>query len=152
MARRTATLVLLLAAGCAGGATQYPGTADVARGAAPLIEFRATGSTEAEPRLLRMPRGTEVVFRNVSRGQTFVRFEQPVGTLCGPPVGFEPTHDGRTVASRAMPPFAETRLCLATPGRYDYVVSRIEPPGPSVLRRADEPAESPVLYGTIVVE
>lgn len=145
-------LLLVAVAGCATGEVRYPGTADVGRGDAPLVQFHATGATDADPRVLKAPRGTEVVFRNVSRGQAFVRFKEPVGDLCAPPAGFEPTSDGRTVASRYLPPFAEARLCFGTPGRYDYVVSRVEPPGPSILHGTDEPPESPVLYGTILIE
>jgi hypothetical protein len=152
--RLGATLAtLLLAAGCASGSIGYPGRADVRAGAAPLIWIEPTNATETSPRELHVPLGTEVVWRNGSGELVFIRFTGPVEQLCGEPVGFQRTYDGASYATRFMPPFADARLCIGRPGRYDFVVSSDGRGGGSPrVGEGSGNGLSPVRYGTIVVQ
>jgi hypothetical protein len=149
-------LILLVAlsggVACRSADVRYPGTADVRAGDRPLIQIEPTGSTEASPRLLKVTPGTEVTFRNSEDAEIFIRFTEPMGDACGTPVGFDRTSDGRSYASRYLLPFGEARLCFATPGRYDFVVSRQPAPGPDFFRPPGEDRESPVVDGTVLVE
>jgi hypothetical protein len=149
-------LVLLVAlsggVACRSADIRYPGTTDARAGGPAVIQIEPTGSTETSPRLLEVAPGTEVTFRNSEDAEIFIRFTEPMGDPCGTPVGFDRTSDGRSYVSRNLLPFGEARLCFATPGRYDFVVSRQPAPGPASFGSAGEDGESPVVYGTVLVE
>ncbi|HEY8370499.1 MAG TPA: hypothetical protein VIM86_14410 [Thermodesulfobacteriota bacterium] len=147
--RSAALLAALLSSACAVPQGGYPGTASVAAGAPPVVRIDRTGSTRTDPATLYVPPGTEVTWRNETTRQVFVRFDSPIDQVCGNPARFARSTDGRSFASEFLGPFEEARLCLVTPGRYDFIVSITEPArsGPFVPRDALPPAK----YGTVVV-
>jgi hypothetical protein len=144
------------AAGCAGGPLAYPGRDDARAGDRPLIRIEPTNADETSPRELRVAPGTEVTWRNVSHELVFVRFARDVADrdVCGTPLRWTRTFDGRGYSTPFLPPFADARLCLAGPGRYDFIVSSGGRGGggsTSPDGGADN-GTSPVRYGTVIVE
>jgi hypothetical protein len=140
----------LATSGCATEGGTYPGVRDVRHGASPVIRIERTASTETDPRELRVPAGTEVIWRNESGEPVFIRFNQVV-QACGEPVGFHPTYDGASLVSEWLHPFGEGRLCLDRPGHYDFVVSA-PGQGGGALDPGGDGASSPVRYGRVVVD
>lgn len=149
-----AALLALAAAACATGDVRYPGRADVRAGDPPVIWIEPTGSTETNPSVLRVPRGTEVTWRNASGELVFIRFNQPIAEICGEPVRFTRSHDGTSYSSSYIPSLTDARLCFADPGRYDFVVSSggIGGGRTPITGEGGGSGRSPVRYGTVIVE
>lgn len=147
--RSAALLAALLLSACAVPQGGYPGTASVAAGAPPLVRIDRTGSTRTDPATLYVPPGTEVTWQNGTTRQVFVRFDDPIDQVCGDPVRFSRSTDGRSFASDFLGPFEEARLCFPTPGRYDFVVSITEPARTGRFFPRD--SLPPAKYGTVVV-
>ncbi len=159
LVRRPAALlaaVALLApaaAGCAATDIRYPGRADVRAGDPPVIWIEPTGSTETTPSVLRVPRGTEVTWRNASGEPVFIRFNQQIREICGEPVRFSRNYDGTSYSSSYFPSLTDARLCFAEPGRYDFVVSSAGiGGGRSPVTGESGNGLSPVRYGTVIVD
>lgn len=136
---------LLLATACAsapGGQTPGPGVPA-------LVRIERTGSDETDPPTLHVPPGTEVTWQNRTTRTTWVRFTEAVPEICGHPVHFARSSDGRSFVSEYLGPFEEARLCILSPGRYDFVVSI---PGASGDDGFGRSALPPAKYGTVVIE
>lgn len=144
----------LLLGACAAGPVRYPGRADVRAGDAPVIRIEETNSTETSPHVLRVPSGTDVSWLNASRQLVFVRFVQPMQQACGEPVRFDRNYDDTSYVTPYLGPFNEARLCFASPGRYDFVVSTADGGGGGgdQVTNGLNGSPSPVRYGTVIVE
>lgn len=157
--RRAAAVAVVLLAGaaasaCAAGPIRYPGRADTRAGDRPLIRVEPTNSTDTVPRELRVAPGTEVTWRNASTELVFIRIVGPVEDreLCAAPVRWNRTYDGTGLSTPFLAPFADARLCLARPGRYDFIVSSGGRGGRSTPEGGPDNGPSPVRYGTVIVE
>jgi hypothetical protein len=143
MRGRVAALLLVtgaLAAAC--GEDMYPGRGDARKGDAAEFRIETTSHDRTSPAELTAPAGTEVTWTNRTTATAFVRFEDAVPEVRLDPHRFARTDDGDTFASDWLAPFEEARLCIATPGRYRFIVSL------AGVRSAEA---DPALYGTLIV-
>lgn len=101
-----------------------------------------------------MAPGTEVTWRNVSDELVFIRLVGDVEDrqVCGTPLRWGRTFDGRSYSTPFLAPFADARLCLAGPGRYDFIVSSAGRGGGRSSPNGPINGLSPVRYGTVIVE
>ncbi len=154
ISRGALALLVAVMTGCTTGEIRYPGRADVRAGDPPVIHIEPTASTDTRPAVLRVPAGTEVTWLNTSGQLVFIRFNQPIGEVCGKPIGFSRTYDGASYSTPFLPSFADARLCFARPGQYDFVVSGSGGGGggdAQVMNRGGDGAQA-VWYGTVIVE